>query len=143
MSVGRGTPDAFQRLGAPWLDASRVAESLNARRLPGLRFDVDSFTPRNAGDDKYDNLRIAGIRVVVVDRNAVRSGETAATIYWAIHRANRDSLRVDVRTFDERMGSAALREAIDRGEDPKVALAAFQPAVDAFVARSERFRLYR
>src|SRR5947209_3562964 len=31
VSVGRGTSDAFQRFGAPWLDAVRVAESLNGR----------------------------------------------------------------------------------------------------------------
>ena len=38
VSVGRGTPDAFQRFGAPWLDADAVLALLNARRLPGVRF---------------------------------------------------------------------------------------------------------
>jgi len=50
VSVGRGTSDAFQRFGAPWMDAQRVADLLNGRRLAGVRFDVDPFTPQNAGD---------------------------------------------------------------------------------------------
>src|SRR4029079_3143946 len=36
VSVGRGTPDAFQRFGAPWMNAVEVARRLNARGLPGV-----------------------------------------------------------------------------------------------------------
>src|SRR5689334_1334851 len=62
VSVGRGTRDAFQRFGAPWMDAPRAAALLNGRRAPGVRFVVDSFTPENPGDNKYGGRRIPGIR---------------------------------------------------------------------------------
>jgi uncharacterized protein YbbC (DUF1343 family) len=143
VSVGRGTADAFQRFGAPWMDASAVAERLNGRRLGGVRFVVDSFTPHLAGDAKYNDRRIPGIRVDVVDRNAVASGHVAAAILWALTELHRDSLRVTPRTFDERFGSTAVREAIQRGADPDVALAQQQPAVDTFRKNAERFLLYR
>jgi uncharacterized protein YbbC (DUF1343 family) len=143
VSVGRGTADAFQRFGAPWMDAAAVAERLNGRRLGGVRFVVDSFTPHNAADLKYNDLRIPGIRVDVVDRNAVASGHVSAAILWALTALHRDSLRVTPRTFDERFGSTAVREAIQRGVDPDVALAQHQPAVDTFRRNAERFLLYR
>jgi uncharacterized protein YbbC (DUF1343 family) len=143
VSVGRGTSDAFQRFGAPWMDAAGVARRLEERRLPGVRFVVDSFTPRNAGDRKYNDQRIPGIRIDVTDRNQVESGRMSAAILWALTTLHRDSLRVTPRTFDERFGSTAVREAIVGGMDPDQALARQKPLVDTFRKNAERFLLYR
>lgn len=143
VSVGRGTADAFQRFGAPWLDATRVAQLLNARRLAGVRFVVDSFTPRNPGDGKYDGMRIPGIRVAITNRDAVRSGRVGASILWALARVNGDSLRIRARTFDERFGSTAAREALMRGQDPDAVMEREQAKVDAFLRAADRFKLYQ
>jgi uncharacterized protein YbbC (DUF1343 family) len=143
VSVGRGTSDAFRRFGAPWLNAPRVAQLLNDRHLPGVRFVVDSFTPRNPGDSKYNGQRIAGVRIDVPDRDKVRSGRLGAAILWAIATSNRDSLQIRTRAFDERFGSTATREAILSGTDPDVAMEKTQPAVDAFLRDARRFYLYR
>src|SRR2546423_6646432 len=53
VSVGRGTPDAFQRFGAPWLRADSVVVLLNGRGLPGVRFERSDFTPQAPTDGKY------------------------------------------------------------------------------------------
>jgi uncharacterized protein YbbC (DUF1343 family) len=143
VSVGRGTSDAFQRFGASWMNATAVADRLNGRHLPGVRFVVDPFTPHGAGDGKFNDVRIPGIRVDISNRNAVQSGRVAAAILWALFTVHRDSLKLAQRTFDERFGSTAAREAIMRGTDPDTALARQQPGVDTFLSNAERFRLYR
>ena len=143
VSVGRGTAEAFQRFGAPWMDAPRVAALLDARHLAGVRFDVDSFTPHDPGDRKYGGRTIPGVRIVVTDRNAVQSGRLAATILWALVSTNRDSLRIMPRTFDERFGSTAAREAIMAGADPDRVMDAQRAAVAAFSRAAQRYRLYR
>jgi uncharacterized protein YbbC (DUF1343 family) len=143
VSVGRGTSDAFQRFGAPWLNADSVARLLNARRLPGVRFVVDPFTPQSPGDNKFNGVRVNGVRIDVTDRNAVRSGRLGAAILWAITRVHRDSLRINQRSFDERFGSSALRQAIVQGADPDSAVASQDAAVTAFRRGAQRFRLYR
>lgn len=142
VSVGRGTSDAFERFGAPWLDATRVASLLNGRHLGGVHFVVDPFTPVNPGDGKYGGRRIPGIRIAVDDRNTVQSGRLGAAILWALVQANRDSLVIRARTFDERFGSTAAREAIMRGADPDSVIDAQQGAVDAFLAHARTYRLY-
>ena len=38
ISVGRGTDQPFEQIGAPWIDGPRLAAALNARELPGIRF---------------------------------------------------------------------------------------------------------
>jgi uncharacterized protein YbbC (DUF1343 family) len=142
LSVGRGTATAFQRFGAPWLDATGVAARLNGRQLPGVRFVVDSFTPVSPGDAKFAGKHIPGVRVDITDRNRVDVGRVGAAILWAVLRSNRDSLRIDAPRFDERFGSTAVREAIVAGADPDVALRPQQPEVEQFLARARRFRLY-
>ena len=142
VSVGRGTRTAFQRVGAPWMKADDVARRLEARRLPGVRFVAEPFTPVAPGDDKYGGLTIPGVRVEVTNRQAVESGRIAAALYWAIRASSPDSLRIRPVAFDERFGSTAVREAIDRGADPDSALAAARPAVEAFIVRARRYYLY-
>lgn len=142
VSVGRGTSDAFERFGAPWLDAARVASLLNDRHLGGVRFVVDPFTPVNPGDGKYGGRQISGIKIVVDDRNKVETGRLGAAILWALVRVNHDSLVIRPRTFDERFGSTAAREAIVRGADPDSVVDAQRAAVDDFLAHARKYRIY-
>jgi uncharacterized protein YbbC (DUF1343 family) len=116
---------------------------LNARNLPGVRFVVDSFTPRASGDQKYDNRHIAGIKIDVTNRNAAEPGRICAAILWTLSQTHRDSLRIVDRTFDERFGSTSAREAIVRGTDPDVALGAQAAAVSHFEAIAAKYRLYQ
>jgi uncharacterized protein YbbC (DUF1343 family) len=143
VSVGRGTDIAFQRFGAPWMNAGRVAELLNGRKLPGVEFVVDSFTPQNPGDGKYGGRRIPGVRIAVRDRDAVQSGHVAAAVLWAIDRVDHDSLRLRQPTFDERFGSSAVRQAILSGTDPMGAMDLQRGPVARFLDDARRFWLYR
>jgi uncharacterized protein YbbC (DUF1343 family) len=143
VSVGRGTPDAFQRLGAPWLPADRVVALLRARGLPGVRFERNDFTPRDPTDGKYGGRMVAGVRVVLTDRNQFDAGRTGAALLWAIGRASPESLVVHARAYDERFGRPAMREALLRGEDPDVVVGRDAAAVAAWRQEVARFRLYR
>lgn len=69
LSVGRGTDGPFQYVGAPWIDGVRLAEALNARGLPGIRFYPVTFTPTAS---RHANERCEGVYLVVTDRIAVR-----------------------------------------------------------------------
>lgn len=143
LSVGRGTSDAFEHFGAPWLDAPRVQQLLAGRSLPGVRFAVDSFTPVHPGDGKFDGLRIPGIRIDVTDRNAVDVGRMAASIVWAVRQAGElDSLRIAPLAFDLRFGSGAAREALERGADPDSVMHAEAARFDAVERRVAPFLIY-
>jgi uncharacterized protein YbbC (DUF1343 family) len=143
VSVGRGTADPFQRFGAPWLDAAATARWLNGRRLAGVRFVVDSFMPVNPGDAKYGGRRIPGVKIEVTNRDRIRSGHIAAAILAAIVAVDRDSLRIDARTFDERFGSAGARAALMRGADPDSVMDSLRPSVEQFLAGASKYKLYR
>jgi uncharacterized protein YbbC (DUF1343 family) len=70
VSVGRGTETPFEEFGAPWMNGEEVADALNARNLPGLRFSNKPFIPVSG---LYAGQRCGGVGIRVTDRAAVRS----------------------------------------------------------------------
>ncbi len=143
LSVGRGTPDAFQRVGAPWLDARRAVDLLNDRGLSGVRFEMDRRAPVDPTDRKYGGVELPWIKVIIIERDRVQAVRVGAAILWAVAQTNRDSLRIREATFDERLGPPRIREAIVSGEDPDSVLDREVPATVEFERRTRRFRLYR
>lgn len=143
LSVGRGTPDAFQRLGAPWLDADSAVALLEDRALSGVRFVVDRRAPENPADRKFGGQVIPWIKIEVTDRDRVQAARVGAALLWAIAKVNPDSLQIRNATFDARFGTPALREALLRGEDPDSVIDGELPKVVAFEQRTRKYRLYR
>ena len=143
VSVGRGTSDAFQRVGAPWLRADSAVILLNSRNLPGVRFERSDFTPREATDRKYSGRRLGGIRVVVTDRDRFAAGRTSAALLWAIRRVGADSLVVRAPAWDDRFGRPGMREALMRGDDPDAVVARDSANIEAWWRQVARYTLYR
>ncbi len=81
LSVGRGTDTPFEILGAPWLDGGRLAQILNARGIPGVRFSPTRFTPSSS---VFAGQRCGGVRLDVVDRAALRAVSVGIEIAVAL-----------------------------------------------------------
>lgn len=143
LSVGRGTGEAFQRLGAPWLKAREVVDLLADRALPGVKFEVERFTPRAPTDGKHPGVDLPGVRIVVTDRDRVNPARVGAALLWAVARTSADSLTFRLPRFDELFGAARLREALVRGDDPDGVIDRELPATVAFRASVRPFLLYR
>jgi uncharacterized protein YbbC (DUF1343 family) len=143
VSVGRGTPEAFQQFGAPWLKGDEVVGLLMSRRLPGVRFERRDFTPHAPGDGKFAGRTVVGVRIVLTDRNQFMPGRVAASILWALAQTSRDSLVVRNAAFDLRFGRPAMREALLRGEDPDAVTARDAGSVTEWRRQVAPFRLYQ
>ncbi len=83
VSVGRGTDGPFQYVGAPWIDGVQLADALNARALPGVRFYPVTFTPASS---RYADEPCEGVYIVVTDRVAVRPVRVGLEIVSAVSR---------------------------------------------------------
>ena len=143
LSVGSGTSDAYQRVGAPWLKARDVVELLRDRPLPGVKFDVESFIPESPSDGKYAGHVVAGIRIRVTDRERVNAARVGASLLWAIAKTTPESLIIDAAGFDLRVGAPRVRLALLRGEEPDAVLDRELPAVILFRESIKPFLLYR
>ncbi len=66
ISVGRGTDTPFQLIGAPWYRAREVADHLNGRGIPGVRFVHRRFTPASS---VYKDQECEGVDILLVNRD--------------------------------------------------------------------------
>ena len=65
ISEGRGTTKPFEMVGAPWLDAYELADSLNKKQLSGVLFRPVFFTPTFS---KHEGELCAGVQIHILNR---------------------------------------------------------------------------
>ena len=83
LSVGRGTTMPFQYLGAPYIDAYRLAEQLNRLGLKGVYFLPAFFTPSLS---LYAGQLCGGVQIAVTDRNSFTPVKTAIAMFYELKR---------------------------------------------------------
>lgn len=140
VSEGRGTSEPFRLVGARWLnDAAVVARVMNSRRLGGVRF--EAVTRRIGRGEKFGGETIPMVRIVVTDRNALRSSEIGAHLLREIYLRHPKQFRWVGRGIEELSGSRELRNAVERGGVDGV-LAKWRIESAQFAKRAAPFRLY-
>jgi uncharacterized protein YbbC (DUF1343 family) len=140
LSVGRGTPIAFQIVAAPWLDARRAAADLVG--TPGVAVRDTVVDPVMPTDHKYGGMRLPALRFAVTDRRTYDPVRLAARLLATVIRLHRDSLRIDSAGFDQRAGTDRLRRAIVAGVSPDSVTAGWRAALDRFAVTRRRYLLY-
>lgn len=83
LSVGRGTTMPFQYLGAPYIDAYRLADQLNRLGMAGVRFLPAFFTPSLS---LYAGQLCGGVQIAVTDRRSFAPVKTAVALFYELKR---------------------------------------------------------
>ncbi len=141
LSVGRGTPLAFQVVGAPWLSPREVIARMEIPSGVGVEDAV--IVPRAPADAKYDGLSLPAVRLRVTDRAVYDPVRAAVALLVALRKVHRDSLAIDPRRFDRLAGGSALREAVDAGLGAEEIAAGWEHELRSFGRLREQFLLYR
>ena len=148
VSEGRGTTRPFELFGAPWLDGGRLAETLAAERLSGVRFRPASFVPTW---DKHAGVRCHGVEIVVDDREAFHPFRTGVACVSAARAQDPERFRwrtdpyefvEHIPAFDLLCGSAREREALERGRGWRDLAADWAREERSFRKRRDRHLLY-
>jgi len=138
ISVGRGTDQPFEQLGAPWIDGPRLAAALNARRLPGIRFYPVTFTPASS---KYANQACQGVFMVVTNRALLAPARVGLEIAGALFTLFGD--RYELANTHLLVGSRDSLERVRRGEDPAVVAARWTDDEARWRRLRAKYLLYR
>lgn len=102
LSVGRGTDAPFRQVGAPWLDAERVAQRM--ARLYHIGMDTVRFTPRAPGDGRFDGVEVRGVRFRRFDRERGDPVRAALLLLRTIRALQPARLEVDSLGLARRLG---------------------------------------
>lgn len=140
LSVGRGTPVAFQVIGAPWLDPPRVRRLLG--EVPGVEVRDTVIRPVAPGDGKYPGQDLPALRFRVRDRGAYDPTRLAARLLEAVRAAHPDRLVIRPTPFDRLAGSDRWRTALEAGASGDSIWRSWQPALAAFRKRRAPYLLY-
>ena len=148
-SEGRGTREPFIQLGTPWADGEALAGDLNARDIPGLRFEPVSFTPESipgmAIRPKYRGTKVHGVRYVVTDKYVVRPLEAGIHVIDAFYRQAPDHEKerfFDKARFGRLAGSNRLYELFTGEADVEEIIDSWSDDVIEFEKLRRNYFLY-
>jgi uncharacterized protein YbbC (DUF1343 family)/CubicO group peptidase (beta-lactamase class C family) len=137
LSVGRGTDTPFEVLGAPWIDELKLADSLNAAGLPGIRFTPIRFTPASS---VFAGEQCRGVRLTVTNRDDFRAADLGMWLASTLHQMAPKQLNLEaaIKLLGDRPTLDALRGGRPPGEIPKL----WQDGLIGFEKRRKPHLLY-
>ncbi|HZJ00067.1 MAG TPA: DUF1343 domain-containing protein [Gemmatimonadaceae bacterium] len=141
VSEGRGTDSPFRLIGARWLnDAATIARMMNAKALGGVRF--EAVRRRIGRGEKFGGETIPMIRIIVTNRNKVRSSEIGAHLLREIYSRHPKQFRWQQGAgIEELSGSRELRSAVEKGGIDSL-LAKWRSESENFIHRASGSILY-
>lgn len=138
-SEGRGTRQPFVQVGAPWLNGQAAADSLNARNLPGVRFEAVSFAPTSipgmASRPKLEGQALEGIRHILTDAQAFQPVETGIhvlDVFWRQARTMQEELVNRPASLARLAGTQRLLDLLQQGASPEAIAASWERETAAF-----------
>ena len=143
VSEGIGTTRPFELIGAPWLDGVKLADRLNARKLPGVFFRPVHFTPQWG---KYQGRVCYGVQLHIVDRQQFEPVRVGLHLLEEIRRLGGKSFKWNEPKRNERWmidlyaGSSELRNEAFNAE---ILWRSWSREADEFRKRSMKYHLYR
>jgi uncharacterized protein YbbC (DUF1343 family) len=148
LSEGRGTTRPFELIGAPWIDGERLADAMNARKLPGVHFRPVFFEPTF---QKHAKQTCGGCQVHVLDRQCFRPVRTAVELIAEFGKQAPDRFawreppyeyEHEKQPIDILFGSDSLRETIDAGKDVGAFVAGWKTEEESFRQLRQKYLLY-
>jgi uncharacterized protein YbbC (DUF1343 family) len=138
VSVGRGTDTPFELLGAPWINAGDLAQTLNARSISGVRFVPVSFTP-NAST--YAGQKCQGVNIILIERNAFDAPELGIELASALHQLYPEQFHME--RMIELLVNQSTYDAIAKGEDPRRIAEDWRDALEKFQQVRQKYLIYK
>lgn len=146
-SEGRGTHIPFLQVGSIEVDGSRIAEALNKKSLPGVRFEGVEFTPTPLSSmdsaPKLNGQTIRGLGITVTDRRGYQPVEVGIHILHAYYHATPDANQFLTRPewLARLSGTSRLLEML-ASMTPEAIIASWENDTATFTQRSEHYYLY-
>lgn len=139
LSEGRGTENPFQMIGAPWVDAERMARAVMDVHLPGIHVSPVLFIPAVS---KHAGKMCGGIRVDVGNPAEVDPLATGMSIFQEFQRLYPDSVDVDVKFLGRLLGSATAADRLLRGDPPRSIRETWQVQLQRFRENASKYVVY-
>ena len=140
LSEGRGTTLPFELMGAPWFNSRKLTDQLNQMKLGGVHFRPQAFTPTFS---KYKGELCRGIQVHILDRDLFQPLPVVLHILAKVLKSHPGKLQFKEKAFDRLAGNSWIREGLLRGQSVDEIVKRWQPSLEEFKQKREKYLLYR
>jgi len=138
LSEGRGTTKPFEIIGAPWIDAHNLADSLNNLLLNGVKFRPVYFIPTFS---KHRDQRCGGVQVHVIDRDKFTPVKTVLNMIETIKRLYPNEFQF-IKHFDLLMGTDKVRNDLSKGLSVDDVIQSWKDEISDFADVRSKYILY-
>lgn len=148
ISEGRGTTRPFEIVGAPFIDAETLSESLKSLELSGVIFRPFQFLPTF---QKYAGQHCGGVFLHISDRESFEPVITGLALVKTIYNLYPEKFKwketayeyaFDRNPFDVISGSTKTREFIEQNQSPENIEASWQKDLENFNIKRKKYLMY-
>lgn len=146
VSMGRGTPHPFEQVGAPYIDGTKLAAELNAKKIHGVLFEPVKFMPGMdhytgpAATLKYKDQECGGVRAILTDRRQCNVVDLGIELALAVRRLYPKDFQVE--PMGRLLGDDETLAAIGRDESLEQIKRRWIEGLAAFGERRKAALLY-
>ena len=137
VSVGRGTDTPFEIVGAPWIQGDKLADLLNQRSIPGVRFVPLRFTPKSS---VFKDEQCGGVNIIITDRGAFRPLLAGIEMALALRKLYPNDWKVD--SYLRLLVNTDTLERIKRGETAQEIVGSWNNSLQEFRRARAEVLLY-
>jgi uncharacterized protein YbbC (DUF1343 family) len=138
ISVGRGTDTPFELLGAPWMNARELAQYLNARQIPGVRFVPVDFTPVASN---FAGQPCHGVNIILTNREFLDSPELGMELASALAKLYPEQFHME--KMIDILANQNVYNELAQGVDPHRIALAWQDELQNFLQVRAKYLIYK
>ena len=144
-NIGVGYTLPFELFGAPWIDAERLAEEMNALKMPGIMFRPIHYSPFYS---VFKGEQIQGVQIYLTDYDAACLTEVQFRLLEVLNRMYPDKPFFEeanpgrFRMFDIVCGTGYMRETFPKRYMWEDVRDYWNKDIDAYRDRSSKYYLY-
>lgn len=146
LNNGVGYPMPFELIGAPWLDGERLAEKLNALRLPGVRFRPLVYKPFYG---RFKGELCGGVQIHLLDPSRAplfalnfHVLDAINALYPERHVLHDAAGEGTWKDSDNALGDASIRRRLDDGQPLSELLSAWRQDAAEFMKSRKKYLIY-
>lgn len=146
VSEGRGTDAPFQIIGAPFINANTLYETIKNLKINGAEFDPIEFTPVEianvASNPKYKDQLCRGIKIKIINRSIFNPVHFGIQLITTIHNLYPNDFKFSDTRFDKLSGDKKIREQIIANKTHEEIITSWQRELNDFKDLRKKYLLY-
>ncbi len=138
VSEGRGTARPFELIGAPWIDGTEWAATLNGHGLMGVEFRAAWFQP---SFDDYTGQRCGGVQLHVTDRSTFEPVRTGLVMIQSLNDLYPEE--VTIGAYINSLSGVPNMQSLITTQTEAELIQSWQERLDEFMELRDRNLIYQ